>query len=1070
MHTFGTLTKSVIAVVGTFLFLGLLFTPQLHSQEAVIEGTVTSALTGNPLPGANIIIRGTTIGTATNIDGRYRLTVPSARVTGAEEALVASFVGYRARTQTLTLTSGTHTVNFELAEDVLGLEDVVVTGVVGATFRERLPFSVDLVTRRDLEEVPYTSAEQAIRGKVAGARVVQSTGQPGTAARVQLRGPTSIDVRGRSNEPLYVVDGVILGSSMVDIDAMDIESIEVVKGAAAASLYGSRAAAGVVQIQTRRGESLAMDQTTITLRNEFGWNSIENMLGRAQHHLYLTDAQGRYIDEEGEVVGRSQRVAGDAFTTFMDKPYIDPLFDHLDTFHDPGNFMINTISVAQRAARTNFLASFSNTQESGVITALQGYDRQSFRLNLDHRLLDDLTLSANAYYSTSWRDMFDSRPDGGGPGSLFFAMFQYGPDVDITEQTDDIRFPGEVPFVIRPDPLSLEENPLYEVHNREFEQSRRRMMGSFRLNFAPFEWMNLEGSLSYDRGTMRQWFYYPKGYRTIDQPLFTSGQLEITNAATEAINAQIDATFTHNFGLLGTRSQFRYLAEFQDYDFQGSTASELAVGGVPRQNLGNPALSQLNSFLSTVRAEGFYFITGLDYDGRYILDFLVRRDGSSLFGPDERWHTYYRMSGAYRMAQETWWPIDPVNEFKVRYSIGTAGGRPSFAAQYETWSIAAGSVFKGNLGNRDLKPEFSTEQEFGVEIGFLDRFLLDVTYAHTTTEDQILLVPLPGYAGFNNQWRNAGTLEAKTIEASLRGQLIQSRDISWSASILFDRTTQEITEFNLPPYRFGPVDFYWVQGSDVFYMREGEVFGTMYGHRFIDNMNDLPAGLPTNQFQVNDDGYVVWVGEGNTYRDGVANNLWGTQTEIDGRTYRWGVPIMYFDEDGNNFVEIGNVVPDFNLSFGTNFRYKNASIYMLFDGQFGGKIYNQTRQWSYRDMSHPDQDQAGKPEDLKKPFGYYETLYNANNSTGHFAEDGTYVKLRELSVRYTFDRGQLRPIFGGWLNRVTLGIVGRNLITWTDYSGFDPEIGMTQDAITFRFDSFSYPNFRTITGVIELEF
>jgi len=1095
MHSFSSITKPVIIVAGALLFLGLLFSTPVQSQEAVIEGTVTNAITGDPLPGANILLQGTTIGTATNIEGRYRLTVPAARVTGEEAVIEARYVGFRASRQTITLTAATHTVDFEMAHDVLGLEEVVVTGVVGATFRERLPFSVSQITRSELEQVPYVSAESAIRGKVTGARVVRTTGQPGTAARIQLRGATSIDTRGRSNEPLYVIDGVVSSASMIDLDAMDIESIEVVKGAAAASLYGARAAAGVINIQTARGQALGMDQTRVLIRNEFGMNDMYRQISRPMYHPYAVE-DGNYIDPAtGNVVDRQTgtrrlrdyrdpNLRGGPATSFMEHEYPGETFDHVGMFHDPGQFMTNTIQLQQRGARTNMLASFTNTREAGILIGLEGYDRQNARLNIDHNITPDFTVSASGYFSQSWRDMADDRPDGGGPGSPFFALMFYEPDIDLTQMDRDedgnlVRhFPGEVPYVIQPDQQNLEENPLYELHNREFEQERRRLMGSFRVNFRPFEWLNLESQLSYDRSNRHSWTYYPKGYRTVDQPLFTRGILSVGDFRDESINAQFDATLTRDFGNLGTRTQLRYLSEFWDFIGQSNTGRDMAVFDTPNMNVTDPSQASLSNFTQRIRSEGFYLITGLDYDGRYIFDFLVRQDRSSLFGPDERDNTYYRFSGAYRMAQEQWWPIDPLNEFKLRYSIGTAGGRPSWGARFETWTITRGIPSFGNLGNRALKPEFSVEQEAGIEIGFLDRFLFEFVYAHTSTEDQVLLVPNPGYVGYNNRWDNAGTLESWTYEASLRGQLMQTREMSWSFSINWDKTNQQITELNVPPYRFGPVDFYWVQGADLWWIREGETFGRMYGNRFANSVDDLPAYIRNNhadQFQVNDDGYLVFVGQGNSWQDGIAEQLWGTSqlfTDPDGRVYNytWGMPIKYVDDDGNDWVPIGNVVPDFNIGFSTNFRYKNFSIYTLLDAQIGGDIYNMTRQWPYRDNASPDMVQAGRPEENKKPLQYYNTLYNVAQPSSHFVEDGTFLKLRELAVRYTFDRSQLQPLFGGWLSRLTVGVIGRNLLTFTDYSGFDPEIGFTQEAVTFRYDSFQYPNYRTITGVIEIEF
>ncbi len=1050
---------------GTLVIL-MVLALQVQSQQAYIEGTVTSAETGEPLPGANVLVQGTHYGAATNVDGHFRIVIPSASVEGQEVFVVARFVGFRATRHQISLTAGTHIVNFSLRDDVLGLEEVVVTGVVGATFKERLPFTVDLISRRDIEQVPYVSVEQSIRGKVPGARIVKGTGQPGTSASVMLRGATRI---AHANDPLYIVDGVILDAATIDIDGLDIETIEVVKGAAAASLYGSRAANGVIQITTRRGADLAVDQSRVMFRNEFGFNQLPARELRSSHHHYLVNENNQYIDPDGNLIddpfttgqryvdythspadpGRNKRGAAFVVNTYP------RTFDHLDLFFDPGYFYMNSVSVAQRTANTNFFASINNLRETGVVWHHEGYNRQTVRLNLDHRISPNLNFSMSGSYARSTRDDLEYY--------TFRALQFMSPEADLTTPNPD----GE-PYLVEPDPLSGVDNPLYSLYHYESDLKRTRTMGSFYLTFTPIRWWELEANFSYDRSNRESKGLYPKGFKTSAPSDLNLGRLTLGLGVNEAINMSITSSMNREFGNLAARSQFRYLVELSDYTTFSASGANPVVRGVPRLDLFRDG-ERISSLQQDIRAVGFYFITGLDYDGRYILDMLVRRDGSSLFGEDERWHTYYRVSGAYRMAQEDWWPFQNVNEFKLRYSLGTAGGRPRFTAQYETFSVRDGRLTKSTLGNRLLKPEFSTEQETGIEIVLYDRFLLDLTYAHTETQDQILQIPLTPVYGYSSQWQNAGTLESRTWEASVRAYIIQERNMNLSAAVLFDRTRSRITEFNRTPYRWGPYN--------SFYNREGEEFGAMYGWKWMTSFNQLPVSLMQYRdfFDINDDGYLVPVGRGYSWRDGINNQMWGTDVIITDdednviETLPWGMPILYVDEDGNDFHKIGSVIPDFNLALSSNFRYKNLTAYIMFDAQIGGDIYNMTRQWAMRDFRTKEVDQTGKPQEQWKPITYYETVYQVRSPNSHFVEDGTFVKLRELSVRYTFNRAQLRPILGGWVNRITIGVIGRNLLTFTGYSGLDPEVG-EQDATVVRMDSFTYPNYRTFTGLIEIEF
>ncbi len=1023
----------------------------LMAQVGDLSGTVTDSETGDELPGATVLLVELNRGTATDLDGQFTLdNIPVGTYT-----VRVTFIGYSRFQRQIEVSSGTNTLDVDLSPDRFGLEDIVVTGVLGDTEARRTPFTVGRVTARDLEMAPASSPQSALRGKVAGVSIVQGSGQPGSNPSVVLRGVTSIS---GSNEPLYIVDGVILGQDAVDVESLDIESIEVVKGAAASSLYGSRAAAGVINIRTKRGQNMAEGTTRVTVRNEFGSSSLENPIRTNQSHGWQMSGQADapWLNEDGEATADpTERVlTGPSSTTFLDQAYPGETFDNFDRFFNPGNFYTNYISVSQRVGTINYTASFNNTQQDGVLDALDGYSRRNVRLNIDSRLSDSFTLSGSGYYSFSNLDQIQT-----GPGSPFFGLAFTAPDINLGA-TD----PDTGRLLVQPNPASIEENPLYEATYNERTDNRERVMGSMEARYTPFENLVLAGNLSYDRSNRDFTRFWPTFWEGIDQVTYAGGGLFRDFRFNEAVNGSFNATYTHDFGRLRTRTQGRVLFEQQEFRRFDAEGRRFIVDGVPTLTNTDADARFVGSASTTIRSEGYYFITNFDYDGRYIFDALVRRDGSSLFGPDEKWHTYYRLSAAYLISEEDWFDINGIDELKVNASIGTAGGRPTFSEQYETWTVSGGQVFKNVLGNRQLKPEFAREIEAGIEVGFLNRFLFNFTYADTKVEDQILNLPLVSYFGFNSQWQNAGTVESNTIEASLRTFAIQERDMSLSFNVLFDRSISRITEFNRPAQRFGPN----VQNGDVFYRRPGERIGTFYGIRWASNADNLPFdyGDFAGFFDRNDDGYMVPVGDGGSWTDG----NWGdTVTLPDGTALAWGLPVRQRDEDGSDFLRLGNALPDFSFSFSTNFRFKNFTLFALLDSQIGGEIYNQTRQWAYRDLMHFDQDQRGVSQERKKPIDYYQTLYAQNQSSGHFVEDGTYVKLREVALRYSFESAQLQPVFGDVINRINISVIGRNLLTFTNYSGFDPEVGR-ESATILRFDSFDYPNFRTISGSLEFQF
>ena len=582
-------------------------------------------------------------------------------------------------------------------------------------------------------------------------------------------------------------------------------------------------------------------------------------------------------------------------------------------------------------------------------------------------------------------------------------------------------------------------------------------------------------NFSFDRSDRDSRQFQDRGFESIDPSSVNNGRIERQNALTEAVNYDMTASFRRQFGSVTLRSQLRYQHEDQDNFEERVVGNDLVSKGIKDlSNVGTSGTKEIGNFRSIVRSDGYYGSFGIDYQDKYIADFLIRRDGSSLFGPDERWHNYFRISGAYRVSEEAWWPFaDAIPEFKLRGSYGTAGGRPRFEAQYETFSLADGVLSKNTLGNNGLKPELQTELELGVDIGITDRVFIELVYADSQVEDQLLQVPLAGYFGFASQWQNAGTLESNTIEASINANLIRTRDMSLDVGVIFDRTDQEITEFNTNAFRGGP--------QSRFYFRDGELLGAMYGGLWMTDASELPADWASaaGQFAVNDDGYLVPVGAGNAFTEGISKQLWGTTVDVNGTELAWGMPVKVQDEEGEEaFTQIADVLPDFNLGVPINFRYKGFTAGVLLNAQVGGDVYNFTKQWSYRDGRASDQDQSGKEEGLRKTTAYYEALYEATGANSHFVEDGTYLKLREVALGYTFNQAQLSRVFGNTLHRLTISLIGRNLLTFTDYTGFDPEVGTTfsstggvgSDASLYRVDNFSYPNYRTFTGKLEIQF
>jgi len=1041
-------TTTLCGLVARFAVgLALVGSPVLaHSASAQaaaagrITGTVTDSASGRTLSAVQVSVAGSRLGAVTDDAGRYTIV----GVPDGTHTLEVRRLGFRALTvPNVRVAGGAATADIRMSPAPLSLEAVVTTGVVDPTSGTRVPFTVGRV---DVENapVPATNAVETIQGKVSGVTVVPS-GQPGSGTNIQLRTPTSIS---RSNSPLIVVDGVILSQSFnastADLEASDIESIEIVKGAAAASLYGSRAASGVIQIRTKRGSGLTAGTTRVTARSELGSNSLAGKIDWARYHYYLENGSS-YVTSAGAPVDRNARVADTVYSRFQDHPYPGPVYDQVDRFFDPGQFFKNSVNIAQNTDRTNWFLSLVNSREDGVVLNSGKYEQNDVRVNIDHRPSQNLRLSFSGYHSRSDRHELY--------GDTFFDLINQAPDVDL--RTPD---PDGTPYAYQLDPEGREENPLYVLATEDSRRKRARTQGSLEGRYAPLGWLSFDANVSYDRSDRRNNFFLDRGLKTED--FATGGLGEISNVAgtTDALNAAASANLLGAVGPLTLRTTFRGLMERETNQVTTASGEDLAAPGV--RSLNNARQRSIESSVEDIRSSAWFVTGGADYDGRYIVDGLVRRDGSSLFGPEERWNTYYRVSGAYRIAKERWWPFRAITDFKLRASQGTAGGRPNYSDQYETFEFTeGGGLVKQTLGNRFLKPERATETELGIDAIVRDRYSLQLSYAKNKVVDQLLQVPLSAGLGYPFQWQNAGTVEGNTIEATVEAQVIQRPNLTWRLGVVADRSRNKITEFDLPCFSTNTIAF----------RCGGETLGAMYGFRFIGSPSELPADAAARaaEFQTNDEGLLVWVGPGNTFRDGESKKLWGTSATIGATNYGWGQPIVLKDQTGSSaLVKIGDGNPDFHFGVSNNVSWRNLSFYGLVDFVKGGQVYNQTRQRMYQWARHGDVDQVGKPQELKKPIEYYVSLYAANDPTSYFVEDAGFVKLRELSVRYRLGQNLLAPLSRVGVSGATLSLIGRNLLTFTDYKGYDPEVGGT----IVRLDSFGYPRYRTFTGSVEISF
>ena len=1024
----------LIAVV---LFMG---GQLLYAQTKDVSGVISNSEDGSTVPGASIMVQGTTLGTITDIDGNFSLQVPA-----DAQRLIISFVGLK----TTEVQIGNQlTFNVILEPDIFGLDEVVVTGVASGTPTKKLGFEIGKVSDEQLEEVPAIDAANAIRGKVAGVRVVQASGNPSSAAEIRLRGSTSI-VGGQS--PLIIVDGIITSGSLSDINMEDVKSIEIIKGSAGSSLYGSLAGNGVIQIITKRGSTnTRIESTKVTVKNEYGQSFLNSEYPLTNSHYWqsengvrnkdLLDVQ--VIDPSGDPLALSNQ------RLIADNPY-HQIYDHPAEIYTPQPYYTNYVSVSHNTRKMQFHSSFENKNVTGIVEGEEPWVRKNFRMNVDFTPDDKWKLSVSTSYNTV--DGYGATERGQG-SNIFYSTLMAEPHINFLAKVD-----GEYVNTFE-DYDNNWHNPLYVAANRRIQQNRDRVLGGIDLSFKPIKDLTLLAQYSMDRTDYDNQTFYPIGYVTPGVSSLNFGSLSMSRNVGIKQVASFQGRYQKQLGDdLNASFTAKYLLENQHNEGLNGNGTHFASKGVRTLNAVSSDSRGIGSYIYDYKAENVFGNLVLDYQDKLIFDGLVRRDGASQFGEDNRYALYFRTALSYILSEDV--QIEGIDFMKLRASYGTSGQRPGFAAQYETYNVSSSGITPGVLGNKDLMPSTVAALEVGFNVNFLERFEFSATYETTEARDQFLAVPLSKVAGYTSQWQNAGTMESTALEFSFNGDIVRSGDFKWNIGITWDKITQEITELGRPAWTLG------TGAIAIFRVEEDKAYGTMYGNQTVQTIDQLRVdaaghvmndygyvpGASTNltvgDFKVNEDGYVIVAANENTRAEQVH---------------------LVVDETGTAVVsDIGESNPDFNFGLSNTFSYKGVSLYVLFEGQQGGDIYSYTRQLMNFNDRHGDFETYAA---MGKSVDYHNgssALYNKSDAIDYYVEDGSYVKMRELALSYKF-KGE--DIGLDKLSDVRVGIIGRNLLTFTDYSGFDPEVSFGNNATNFRVDEYTYPHFATWTASLTLNF
>lgn len=975
----------------------------VFAQGRQITGKVTDAQ-GGGMPGVTVLVKGTTTGTVTDIEGNYRLTV-------AGDAVVFSFIGFASQ----EIAIGNQTViNVVLLEDTKMLDELVVIGY-GVVRKKDLTTAVSVVGSDEIKDRPVTSAALALQGKAAGVQVISSSGKPGSGPSVRVRGATSV-ISG--NEPLYVVDGVPT-TDITGINPNDIESMSILKDASSAAIYGAQGANGVVIITTRRGKE---NKPAINFNTYYGVSTLRKTID------VLNTKQYRDLMQEIGVP-------------------LDPTWTQFNDWSDltfgTGTQQSYQLSATGGDEKTQYFVSGGYLREEGLVAPAR-FDRYTFRVNLDTyvRSWFKVGTSLNAW-SINSKDTPDNSSSG--RGGVIMSALNTPPFMEVFMEKDDYLerigpdWPNpNVPRIYYPNPFQNSwENPVAYMDAPDQQSRDNKLFGSVYGEVTFLKDLKYKSRLGVDV-TGHQYDYYLDPFSTsYGRQNHGIGRSDKANHNVWIAENTLDyskRSEDHNFGVMLGNSIQKYDGNgtyIEGTDFPDDVtiktiwaANQLNTGGTWR---------------SEWAAVSFFGRATYDFKSKYYLTTSVRRDGSSKLA--NHWGTMPSFSAAWRISGESFMEgLTFIDDLKLRGGwgkTGNIGGLSDYASYALTgyFRRTPGDTLNGpgtyatSLGNPDLKWESTAQSNIGLDLSMFNArivFTLDAYYKKTS--DVLLNVQLTSSLPVSTIQTNAGEIVNKGIEFNLSTVNINSKKLKWNTDFNMSFNQNEVTKLEYTP---------------VYY------FGRIYSNN--QDVNILKTGLPLGAFY----GYVS---EG-----------------VDPETG----DIIYKDVNENGIFDpgdrkvIGYGMPDFTFGFTNNLSYNRFNLNVFFQGAYGNDIFNATRvdlegMFDSKNQSTDVLDRWRNPgdiTDMPRAVGNG-NVDNVRNST-RFIEDGSYIRLKSVTLSYQVidNNPKIKAV-----KRVSVYVTGQNLLTLTNYSGFDPEVNaFGSSAVSMGVDYGTYPQSRTIVFGVNVE-
>ena len=1081
----GTRRRTIAAIV----VAASLWPALAHAQQQVtVSGRIINDA-GQPMPAASVTLVGLGLGAISGEDGRYTFTVPGARATGQTATLEARRLGFRPSSAQVTLTPGTTiTRDFTLAANPLQLGEVVITGAGTATQAERIGTARTPVDSGAIARSNEVNIVNALAAKAPGVTVTSQSGSPGASASIRIRGLNTIQGTG---QPLFVVDGTPIDNSTVatsdptagtdvpnrasDINPNDIESVEILKSGAAAAIYGARAGQGVVLITTKSG------RTTGGLQASFHSTTRLDEINRTEplQRLY---GQGT----GGEGVSCTQRDCSLTSTTWGPRLASGtPTWDHGRDLFENGVVYDNTLSISGGSERTTFYLSGGMSQQDGIVTGGHDtYDRYSLRLKASQFLSGGWRLDGNLNYVDS-RGEFVQK--GSNVSGVSLGSWRTPPEFNNLDYLDpetgmhrSFRFPQ--PSRGSTNTSRGYDNPLFAIMAQDNTQQVGRALGNVGVNYDPKEWLSVRFTSGLDYVSDERLESLPK-----TSSGFPTGSVIRGNIVTYQTDHNLTATFTRAFRE-GFESRVTLGGNLSSRNFRQNIVTGQDLIAPQPFVLTNTTTRTPNDSSVLVRGQSAFGQWQQEFWGQVYLTATLRNDGFSTFGVSDQRHWFPAAALAWNFTNFTTLG-GFASQGRLRAAYGETGTEPgayltngyySSGFFVSTWSDALLASQNGQGGlftatrkpQNNLNPERQREFETGFDIGFLrDRADASFTYYDREADDVIFDLPLPSTTGYSVQASNAGRIRNTGIEASLNVRALQSANYDWDLGFQYSHNRNKVLE-----------------------LRGAEAVDLPTGGFFTGTLVSAVRGHPIGSFRSYD--FVrCRYGEANAVDiDGS-----GTATDINALCQSARMPngAMYIGADGFPVEDptqrvIGDPNPNWTGSVRTGIRYRKLNVTGLLDIRRGGKVWNGTKgalvnfgthsaTAQRADCSYNADDELvctgnertfgsnfmkgnvfGPGAGTAVPIGenWYTGLGSGfGNVASQFLEDGSFVKLREVSVGYTFDTGWVRRLR---LSSIDVRLAGRNLVTWTNYDGIDPETNLGGAQVAAQgIDYFNNPQTRS---------